>query len=37
MSAIKFEAAQINFLGDLFVAVRVVVAQAPYLHSAVAR
>ena len=37
ISAIKFEAAQINFLGDLFVAARVVVAQAPYLHSAVAR
>ena len=37
ISAIKFEATQINFLGDLFVAVRVVVAKALCLHSAVAR
>ena len=30
MSGIKFEAAQIHFLSDVFVAVAVVVALTPY-------
>ena len=30
ISAIKFEAARIHFLSDVFVAVAVVVAYAPY-------
>ena len=32
ISAIKFEAAQIHFLSDLFVAVAVVVAWSFYMH-----
>ena len=33
MRAIKFEVVRIHFLSDVFVAVAVVVAEAPYLWA----